>query len=461
MSDAKSIAVLPFVDMSSARDQEYFADGLSEEILNALARVDGLHVAGRTSSFAFKGRNEDLRAIGQKLNVGTLLEGSVRKAGDRVRVTAQVIDIATGYHLWSETYDREVSDIFAVQDDIARSVVTALKVKLVGERGPPSRQARATNPDAYNQYLVGRAAYAGGSMDGIARAVVAYQKAVALDASYAPAWSGLAVALHYQAEDAADRAVRDAKRREAVEAADRAVALDPELAEGYTARGYLKAIYRWDWAGAQADLDRAMALAPSDATVLRRYALLRSMIGRPEEAIGAARRAFEVDPMFGGNAHALASAYIATGEYAAARATLERARATNPSVEGTDAMIALVTLLEGRASEALDLIRRVRKPAEERAGGEAAALHALGRTAEAEEALARFTRAMADKHPAHVASLQAWFGRNDEAFLWLERAYQARDFGLVDIRNDALLKPLRGDPRFAALLRKMNLPAAS
>jgi hypothetical protein len=154
-------------------------------------------------------------------------------------------------------------------------------------------------------------------------------------------------------------------------------------------------------------------------------------------------------------------AYVATAQYAAARATLERARATNPSAEGTDAMIAFVTLLEGKAAEALELFRSAHKPPEERAGGEALALHALGRTAEAEEALARFTRAMADKHPATVASLQAWFGRKDEAFLWLERAYQSRDFGLNDLRNDALLKPLRGDARFAALLRRMNLPADS
>jgi eukaryotic-like serine/threonine-protein kinase len=448
-----SIAVLPFVDMSPQKDQEYFADGLSEEILNALARVEGLHVTGRTSSFAFKGKSEDLRGIGQKLNVGSLLEGSVRKAGDRIRVTAQVIDIASGYHLWSETYDRELSDIFAVQDEIARAVVVALRPRLVSEQAPASRPARSMNPEAYNHYLMARAAYARGDEAGVKRACEAYQEALALDPGYAPAWAGLALPLHYAAEEERDRASRDAKRAEAFAAAERAVALDPELAEGYTARGYLRALYRWDWAGAQADLDRAMSLAPGDGTVLRRYALLRSMIGRPEEAIAAARRAVEVDPMFVGNATALAEAYIANGEYGPARATLVRAAGD------LDPLLALLTLLEGKPEEALALLGRVQVEPEKLAAGEALAYHSMGRKAEAQAALATFVQKRGARNPTHVASVYAWFGQPDEAFQWLARAYEQRDSGLNDIRSNVLLKPLRPDARFAALLRKMNLPA--
>src|SRR5712664_2195225 len=197
---APSIAALPLVNLSRDPDQEYFADGLTEELLNLLAKVPGLHVAGRTSSFAFKGKSEDLRSIGQKLNVATILEGSVQKAGDRIRITMQLINAADGYHLWSESYDRRLTDVFAVQDEIAQAVVAALKVKLL--QPPTSRERRTANIAAFNEYLLGRQFFHRNNVDGFRRAKDAYAKAVELDPGYAAAWAGLALATFWVADSA-------------------------------------------------------------------------------------------------------------------------------------------------------------------------------------------------------------------------------------------------------------------
>jgi len=236
---------------------------LTEELLNLLAKVPGLRVAARTSSFAFKGKNEDVGAIAQKLNVATILEGSVRKAGDRIRITAQLINVADGHHLWSETYDRKLIDVFEVQDEIAQAVVAALKLKLL--QAPTSKDRRTANPEAYNQYLLGRQFYVRHNLDSYRRAAQAYEKALALDPGYAPAWAGLAAATlfrAYEAESAA--AVREGKER-AFAAAEKAVALGPDLAEGYVARGLVRALAQWDWDGARSDLERALALGPENA----------------------------------------------------------------------------------------------------------------------------------------------------------------------------------------------------
>ena len=327
-----SIAVLPFVDMSPQRDQAYFSDGLSEEILNALAHVEGLHVAGRSSAFAFKGRDEDLRVIGQKLNVGAVLEGSVRKAGSRVRITAQIVDVADGYHLWSETFDRDLADIFAVQDDIAKAVVQALKVKLLPGRAPPARALHTTTPEVYEQFLLARQFYARFSPEGFRLAAAAYEKTIALDPSYAPAWSGLAIQLSNMMDSASTPAEAASVGRRSLAAAEKAIALDPDLAEGYAARSLLRATVHWDWRGAQLDMDRALSLAAGDANTQRRSAILFAALGRRDEAIAAARKAVEIDPLFAANWKALGGYYILTDQLAAARSAFapEAARSRLP-----------------------------------------------------------------------------------------------------------------------------------
>ena len=450
-----SVAVLPFVDMSPQKDQEYFSDGLAEEILNLLAHIDGLRVAGRTSSFSFRGREEDLRAIGQKLNVGAVLEGSVRKEGNRIRVTAQVVKVADGFHMWSETYDRELSGVFAVQDDIAKAVVEALKVRLVPGDAPRA-ETRPASPEAYTQYLLGRQLFNRLSMDSIRRSAEAFQRAVDLDPNYAPAWAALAMAAQDRPHDEKSPGAAEAARRRARAAADRAIELDPTLAEGYNARGVLRAQWDWDWQGAQDDLDRARALQPGDAVSQRRYGVLRLMLGKPAEAQAALKKATELDPLSAISWSWLARAYLSTGDTAAAKSALDRAKEIVPDSEEPKAIQATLSLLEGKSAEAVALLNGL---GDEGAHLIAVALaeHDKGHAAEVKKAIEEFASKFPD-NPYNVAVAYAWLGAPDQAFEWLDRAVAKRDFGLHEIGYDPLLRGVRSDPRFALVLRRMNLP---
>lgn len=450
-----AIAVLPFADLSPQRDQEYFSDGLAEEIRSALSRVEGLHVAGRTSSDAFKGRGVDLRSVGEQLHVGAVLEGSVRKAGARVRVTAQLVSADDGMRMWSASFDRELSDIFAVQDEIARAVVGALQVKL----GPAHAQRRPATVQAYQQYLIAREAYARYSQEGLVMAREAYERAVALDAGYAPAWAGLSIALGYAADAADDRRRSAELRALALEAAERAVALDPELPEAYSARGYLRGAVRRDWEGAATDLERALALSPSDATTQRRFGILRGIEGRADEAVAATRRAIELDPLVAANWTALGNHYLGQGQLGLARVAWHRALEIAPEYEGVSWSLALLDLLEGHPAEALAAFEREPDEAN-RLEGVALAQHALGRDAEARAALTVLAERYGERRPHMVAGVYAFLGDRDRAFTWIRRAISRGDAGILGLRLDPLFAPLRGDARFAAALRDLNLPAS-
>jgi TolB-like protein/Flp pilus assembly protein TadD len=455
-----SIAVLPFADMSPEQDQAYFSEGLSEEILNALAQVEGLHVAGRTSSFAFKGHDEDLRAIGAKLGVGTVLEGSVRKAAGRVRITAQIVSVADGFHLWSKTFDRDLTDIFAVQDEIARAVVAALQIKLLPGATPPAKakERPPVSPEAYSQYLLGRQFYARFSPDGFRRAVEAFQKALAIEPNYAQAWAALSIPLLYVGEHGKARAEAEAGRRRARDAAERAIALDPDLGEAYSARSHLRGTYDWDWKGAQADMERAVALTPGDSNVQRRYGLLLAILGRREEAIAATRKAIEIDPLFPANWTALGSQQLALGNLALARTAWSRALEIAPEYEGMNTLFGLLALLEGHPADALAAFGREPDEAA-RLAGTAMARHALSDARGSDAALDLLSKKHGDREPLAVASVYAFRGERDQAFAWLDRAYANRDPELVWMCGDAMWNSLHDDPRWPALLRKFNLPA--
>ncbi len=351
-----SIAVLPFVDLSQAKDQEYFSDGIAEEILNALAHIQGLHVAGRTSAFSFKGKGEDLRAIGEKLNVSTVLEGSVRKEGNRVRITTQMIDVKDGYHLWSETFDRELTGIFAVQDEIAKAVVAALKVKVLPGKGLATQEHRTENPEVYNQYLLARQFFNRGSEDGFRRAVDAYERALALDPTYAPAWAGLAQAVFLLGDVfAGSPSELAAAHRRAKEAAEQAVAVGPDLAESYAARALIREILSWDWAGAEADLEHALALNPGDPVARRAHGELLASTGRLRESIVALRKAAEIDPLASRIWNALGRVYNATGEIPLAREALTRSLQIAPESFSGPYHLATTYLLERQPAAALDV----------------------------------------------------------------------------------------------------------
>jgi len=451
-----SIAVLPLVNLSSDKEQEYFSDGLTEELLNLLAKVPGLRVAARTSSFAFKGKNEDVGAIAQKLNVATILEGSVRKAGDRIRITAQLINVADGHHLWSETYDRKLIDVFEVQDEIAQAVVAALKLKLL--QAPTSKDRRTANPEAYNQYLLGRQFYVRHNLDSYRRAAQAYEKALALDPGYAPAWAGLAAATlfrAYEAESAA--AVREGKER-AFAAAEKAVALGPDLAEGYVARGLVRALAQWDWDGARSDLERALALGPenADALVVYPHTLLRPF-GRLPEAVATLRKAIELDPLNPRAWTALGFALLASGQLGPAREAFNWSLEISPEQSFSPYFLGETLLLDGQPVAALAASQRSTSE-RFRLAGAALAQHDLGHSGDSQQALDELIARFGHSTAYRIAEVYAWRGEKDRSFEWLQRACAQRDGGLLDVKVNPLLRKLRGDPRYTALLKQMNLP---
>ena len=451
-----SIAVLPLVDLSAARDQEYFSDGLTEELLNLLARTPGLRVAARTSSFAFKGKSQDIGSIAQRLHVDTLLEGSVRKAGDQIRITTQLINAADGYHLWSETYERKLTDVFAVQDEIARAVVGALKLKLLD--APTSNDRRTVDPEAHNDYLIGRQFFHRGNRDGFERAVQLYEKALALDPGYAPAWAGLSVATFWVADSAESSAAIQAGYQRAVAAASKAVALGGDLPDGYVARGLLRIPTEWDWEGAGADFRRALALKPDDPDALSTYAdvVLRAR-GQLSEAIAALRKASEVDPLNARVWTLLGSTLMCDGQLALARQALNRSLEISPDQAAGDFYLGETFLLEGRAAEAMAHFPRASSQVY-RLLGMAVGEHDLGHAAQAQRELDALIADFSHDGAYQIAAACAWRGEKDCAFEWLERARVQHDGGLHLVKVDPLLRNLRGDPRYAALLRKMNLP---
>ncbi len=450
----RSIAVLPFTDMSEKRDQEYFSDGLSEELIDMLTKVPDLRVPARTSSFYFKGQHATIAEIAKALGVSHVLEGSVRKSGSTLRVTAQLIRADNGYHLWSETYDRSAQDIFKVQDEIAARVVEALKVSLPTTANSTGRTA---NAEAYNQYLLGRNLMDRATPQGYASAEQAFRRAIALDPAYAGAYSQLALAEAYWSDQTGEgsglaRATGDAER---------AIALAPERADGYFARGYLRTLWLWDWKEADADLRKALALEPNNAEILQGFALLLEAEGDLPGAITAVEKAVRIDPLRAANQNQLGLLLIASGDLPGARAAYQRVLDIDPGNPRAYTELAIIDLLAGHPEQAKAWLK---SPAEQRGTGGwsqiAAAMvnHSLGHAEDSNRDLERFTAESARFAAFQIAEIHAWRGEKDQALAWLERAYAQRDGGMTRLRTDPLLNSLHGDPRYRAILEKMKLP---
>jgi TolB-like protein/cytochrome c-type biogenesis protein CcmH/NrfG len=451
----KSVAVLPFVDMSEKKDQEYFSDGLTEELIDHLARSSDLKVIARTSSFQFKGRNEDIRSIGQRLRVANLLEGSVRKAGNALRITVQLVRADTGYHLWSETYDRTADDIFKVQDDIAGAVLTALKASLLGATAP--RVVHSPSQQAYNLYLRGHAiSTRASSRQEYGVAIDYLRQALRADPDYAEAWAVLSATLDVEAEQGF--APRSAVAPEARRAAEHALELDSGLPDAHVAMARHLIAQELDIAGGEIQLRQALSLEPNNAWALGWAGALASVRGHAQDATKILQRAVASDPENPNRYDDLAYAYYYSGQYPEALEAFRKGLELNPAISDRHTFISNVLLAQDDAKSALAEMDRD-KDSETEAGCacRVLALDALGRKAEADAAFATFRKHHVNDDAYAIAGIYASRGEIDETFNWLDRAYQQRDIELLTAKVNRLFRGVRADPRFEALLNKLGL----
>lgn len=461
-AELASIAVLPFEDLSSQHDQEYFCDGMTEEIIDALTKVGGFRVVARTSSFAFKGKQQDIREIGQKLNVDAVLEGSVRKFGNKLRVTAQLNSVADGYHLWSETYERELQDVFSLQDEISQAIVNTLQVKLTA-RGtgirPKSNQA-PENLETYDLYLRGRYHWARWRTEGAEKAIQYFEQAIAKDPNYAPAYAGLADSycwLGFFSTLSPNEAMPKAR-----EYAQKALELDDSLAAAHASLGYVKALYDFDWAGAEREFKRAIELNPglSDGHFgygiaylaplgkmpesLREMKLARDLdplslatntylglayafAGNLDQAVVQYKKALELDPTFFYAHSHLAGIYGHKHMFPEFFAELNQAKTEDPTCE-VKLLMAYGDALNEKRAEALDLVRRMETPQK-----------------------GRYVR------PTSIAMVYAGLGDGEQTRHWLQRAYAERDGMLAYVKYESAYAKYRGDPWFQDLLRQVGV----
>jgi TolB-like protein len=447
----KSIAVLPFADLSEHKDQEYFSDGLSEDLIDLLTKVPELHVPARASSFYFKGQHTTIAEIARSLAVTYVLEGSVRKAGNTVRVRTELIRADNGYNVWSETYDRDLKDIFKVQDEIATRVVAALKVALPGGAKPVNADRHTDNTEAYNQYLLGEHFAVQYTEDGFRRSLGAFKKAVALDPRYAAAYAGLAFAEASLADKIGDPT--GVARAEA--AAEQAIALAPDEPEGYGARGWLRTAILWDWDGASQDFAKVASI--DDNLFLDLRANLAMALGHLDEALVMQKRSVQKNPLVGLTWTGIVVCRIDAGDLAQARTYLLKALEVDPDLAVLRLQLVELELLEGHADQALVEAQQI-KDRDWNLQAVAMAQHALHHDTESQQALDALIKASAKAAAYQIAEVYAWQGNKDQAFAWLDRAFRQHDGGMPYLKTDWIFKPLRSDPRYADLLRGMKLP---
>src|SRR5258705_2817214 len=455
---ANSIAVLPFADVSPGKDQEYFSDRLSEQLIHELAKVSGLKVVGRSSAFEFKAKNEDLRNVGRKLGVAHVLEGSVRREGNHVRITAQLVKAEDGFQLWSQTYDREINDVFAVQDEIARAATAALQPKLLG-----SGQTLAStvplhnvNPEAYQAYLQANYFWGRGTDEGdVANALAYADQAIRFDEKYAPAWALRASVLNAMAESGLTD-VTDGFRK-ARDDAERTIALDATSASAYLALARTQIYHDWDWDTANTCLEKAATLEPGNAAAFRARSYLARALGNLDEAVKHYEQAVRLDPLRANSHLGLGYLLYMAGRYKEGKASLEKALDLNPQAAFAHANLSEIFLAQGKPQQALAEIEKETNDWE-KLTDQAMIYHALGREQDSNAVLAELVEKHRNDSAYQIAEVYAFRSESDKSFEWLERAYKQRDAGLPDIKVDPVFSSLRRDPRFTELLKKLRLP---
>jgi TolB-like protein/Tfp pilus assembly protein PilF len=442
----KSIAVLPFVNMSSDPEQEYFSDGLSEELLNLLAKIPELRVSARTSSFSFKGQNLEIAEIAARLNVTHVLEGSVRKSGNQVRITAQLIKADNGFHLWSESYNRTLDDVFAIQDEIGAAVVEQLKVTLLG--ATPS--AQETDPEAYALFLQARHLSRQETEESLARSNDLYQQVLKLDSDYAAAWSGLAT--NYQRQASLGLIPREEGFDLAREAANRALVINPDYAPALGILGQIHTLSDRDLAAAARYLERALTLESSNIEILRFAATLYRALGRLERAIAVCEYMVTLDPVNNLGYFNLGMMSHYSGKPDTAIIALETALSLSPGRIAAQIFIGEALLLKGEPEAALEAVlledsiwRLIDLPM---------IYHALGRAVDSDAALAELIEEQTQKSAYNIAYVLAFRGEADRAFEWLDKAVQYGDTGLLDLPIQPLFANIHDDPRWMPFLER-------
>src|SRR6266487_978242 len=453
----KSIAVLPLLNESGDPGDEYFSDGLSEELIAALAQIRELKVIGRSSSFRFKDRKEESKTIGEKLGVTTLLEGTVRKQREKVRIVAELINAADGIELWSRTFDREVKDIFAVQAEIAKAVAASLELTLLGTKDAAATNASTKSVEAHNAYLQGHFYFARRNLEDYRRAVGFFDQAIRLDPNYALAYAERSEAWTFIADlsNEQQKEARAAARKDA----ENAVAIDPDLAEAHAALGWVRFFAEWKFTEGLAELRRAKELSPGNPTANDLLARVVVYLGQIHEAETLARQAIELDPLAYLARDNLARILVAEGKLDEADAAARKAAELQPTGAGSHRWQVLVAMLRGDGEAALREAQL--EPDEGYRRFELALAHYVhGDRKAADAALADLIANGRDQLAYQIAEVYAVRGETDNAFEWLQISFDNHDTGTLSFLIDPLLRDLRTDPRYKSLLTKLGLPAA-
>ena len=458
-----SIAVLPFTNLSADKEQDYFCDGMAEEIINALSQIEDLHVVARTSAFAFKDKHEDIREIGRKLNVETLLEGSVRKSGNRLRITAQLVNVSDGYHLWSERFDRDLADVFAIQDEISLAIVDKLKVKLLGDEKEKILKRYTQNLEAYDLYLKGRYHWNRRTPEALKKAMSHFEQVIKKDPDYALAYTGLADSYSMLAQVYALTPKEAFPKAKAL--AKRALEIDESLAEAHTSLAFVLSAFDWDWSGAEREFKRAIELNTNYATAHQWFAMgLLVNLGRISEAIKEINKALEFDPLSLIVNTAAGNIYLCAGYEDMAAEYAEKIMDMDPTFGFAHFILADVNKRRGKYDEAVEAILKASTFTGFLSQQEVSTLREAYASSGWAGHLRRWLDIMQSKAEQgqviyyEIASVYARLGDIEKAIEYLEKAYEERDYGLNSLLTNEDLAKLRSNPGFIELIKKMGFP---
>jgi len=455
----QSIAVLPFVDMSQDKDQEYFSDGMSEELLNLLSKIPNLKVISRTSSFSFKGKNMDVRKIGENLGVANILEGSIRKSGNMIRITAQLIEVREGGHRWSETYDREMKDVFALQDEISKMIVDSLKIELTGRQAIRVARGFTKNTEAYEDYLKGRYHWNTRTDDGIKKAMGYFEDAIKKDSNYAAAYAGLAdvyLTLYDYELISIEESTSKAK-----EAAQRALKINPMLAEAHNSLAHIN-LHEWKWESAEKGFQKAIELDPAYVLAHHWYALCLTAIGKPNEAVNEMKKARELDPLSTRINADLGMAYLSAKKYDEAIEQEKNTLELNPKASGALWIRGMAYQQKKMFGEAIKDYRHALELSPEDQNYLAALGHVYassGNTSAARNILDTLFALNKKEHvsPFFIALVYAGLNDKEKALEWLQKSYEEKSGSVRYLKMEPRLQNLRNEPRYTELMKKIGL----